>query len=104
MAFKRTKEDFICERCGVEVLGNGYTNHCPACLWSKHVDKDPGDRGEGCQGLMEPRRVESISGRFRIIHRCTACGFERPAPVLPQDDMDQVIAIARQSAAREAGV
>lgn len=38
--FTRVIEDFICENCGTEVKGNGYTNHCPKCLWSKHVDKD----------------------------------------------------------------
>ena len=28
--FQRNKEDFICEKCGLEVEGNGYTNHCIA--------------------------------------------------------------------------
>jgi len=26
--FQRNKEDFICEKCGLEVEGNGCTNHC----------------------------------------------------------------------------
>src|SRR3989338_8156335 len=42
--FQRTKEDFTCERCGFFVRGSGYTNHCPQCLWSKHVDVNPGNR------------------------------------------------------------
>ena len=25
--FQKRKEDFICEKCGKEVVGNGYTNH-----------------------------------------------------------------------------
>ncbi len=104
MAFRRTKEDFICDHCGAHVSGNGYTNHCPACLWSRHVDKDPGDREASCRGLMEPCRIESRSGSFRIIHRCVACGFERPAPVVAGDDMELVISLAKRFASREMGV
>jgi Zn finger protein HypA/HybF involved in hydrogenase expression len=48
--FKRTIEDFTCEHCGEQVTGNGFTNHCPQCLWSKHVDIDPGDRLALCGG------------------------------------------------------
>ena len=39
MTFIRKTEDFICENCGAVVVGNGYTNHCPACLYSKHVEE-----------------------------------------------------------------
>ena len=52
--FQRTKEDFTCEKCNLVVNGSGYTNHCPRCLWSKHVDVNPGDRQATCQGFMEP--------------------------------------------------
>ena len=52
--FVRRREDFVCEHCGTKVVGDGYTNHCPKCLWSKHVDIMPGDRAEDCQGLMRP--------------------------------------------------
>ena len=56
--FQRTKEDFTCEKCGLVVKGSGYTNHCSRCLWSKHVDVNPGDRQTTCQGFMEPVGVE----------------------------------------------
>ena len=52
--FQRKKEDFICENCNKKVKGDGYTNHCPACLWSKHVDINPGDRLAECKGMMKP--------------------------------------------------
>ncbi|MEK7158524.1 MAG: RNHCP domain-containing protein, partial [Patescibacteria group bacterium] len=42
--FQRRVEDFTCESCGAQVTGDGYTNHCPQCLVSKHVDVYPGDR------------------------------------------------------------
>ena len=76
--FKRTKEDFVCEQCGSPVQGNGYTNHCPQCLWSKHVDVNPGDRAAACHGLMEPIRIELKKGGYMILHRCVSCGFEKP--------------------------
>ena len=38
-------EDFICENCGKDVEKSSYTarDHCPYCLYSKHVDINPGD-------------------------------------------------------------
>lgn len=50
--FIHCQEDFVCEVCGTKVKGTSYTNHCPNCLWSKHVDQNvPGDRAELCHGL-----------------------------------------------------
>lgn len=51
--FQRTTENFVCEKCGFIVEGNGYTNHCPNCIWSKHVDIHPGDRASLCGGTYE---------------------------------------------------
>lgn len=77
MTFKRTIENFACEHCGEAVVGDGYTNHCPSCLWSKHVDIDPGDRAEECLGMMEPIDTRIKNKELGIRHRCTKCGFER---------------------------
>ncbi len=94
--FIRTKEDFICEHCGFAVKGNGYTNHCPKCLWSKHVDIHPGDREEVCRGMMKPVSIETKGGiSSRVVHKCEACGFERPAPILTIDDQDEVQKISQ---------
>lgn len=79
-----TKKDentgFVCEQCGREVLrllSGGYRNHCPFCLFSKHVDMEPGDRLSDCGGLMAP-----VGGRLgkkgtQILHKCQMCGFMR---------------------------
>ncbi|WP_419962425.1 RNHCP domain-containing protein [Psychrobacillus sp. BM2] len=29
-----------------------FRNHCPFCLFSKHLDNYPGDRSSECQDLM----------------------------------------------------
>ncbi len=89
--FLRTKEDFVCENCGHKVVGSGYTNHCPKCLWSKHVDIDPGDREEVCKGMMKPIAVETKGGvAVKTLHKCVACGFERPATILNEDSREEI--------------
>lgn len=84
--FRRTVEDFTCAHCGAAVTGDGYTNHCPRCLWSRHVDEVPGDRAATCGGLMEPLALHYEQGEFRIVHRCTACGHVRPNRLHAADD------------------
>ena len=94
--FKRVKEDFKCENCGFFVKGDGYTNHCPHCLWSKHVDKNPGDRLENCEGMMEPIRVEVKSNGCDIIHRCLKCKLEKRNKMSDKDSFEAIINIVKQ--------
>ena len=82
--------------------GDGYTNHCPACLWSRHVDVNPGDRAADCGGLMRPVGVEMRAHETVLVHRCEECGHSRRNRTSPQDDRDAVFAIA--AAAAEAAV
>ena len=62
--FTKIDEEFICENCGRKVTKLGYScrNHCPYCLHSKHVDKNPGDRKEECHGDLEPVSLETPIG------------------------------------------
>jgi Zn finger protein HypA/HybF involved in hydrogenase expression len=94
--FKRNIEDFKCENCGNEVIGNGYTNHCPKCLYSKHVDINPGDRASSCSGLMEPISIEKKKGEERIIHKCKKCGFEKANKIQKDDNFDLIIEISKK--------
>ncbi len=72
---------FACLRCGLEVvpLSNGsYRNHCPGCLYSKHLDMASGDRASSCGGLMEPIGLTHKSSKgLQVVHRCTTCGEMR---------------------------
>ena len=86
--FQKNIEDFICEHCGFAVKGNGYTNHCSECLWSKHVDIFPGDRAEECGGLMKPIQLISKKKNFSIVHQCVKCGEERTTKSVPEDKID----------------
>jgi hypothetical protein len=93
--FQRNIEDFVCLHCGYAVQGNGYTNHCPRCLYSRHVDLHPGDRQAGCGGLMAPVAVANKAGVYRLLHRCLVCGAEKWNQSAPEDDFDQLLAIAQ---------
>jgi len=99
-------EGFVCEHCGGKVrpLSNGSCrNHCPRCLWSKHVDDVPGDRASFCGGMMEPVAVQSDSRRgWMIVHKCTRCGElrrNRAATDDPRqpDDVGALVELARSA-------
>lgn len=78
MSREAENSGFTCLNCGQAVvpLGNGsYRNHCPFCLWSKHVDIVPGDRRNPCGGGMEPVGLRHKFGKgLQIVHRCLRCG------------------------------
>ena len=102
--FQKKVEDFICEHCGEKVVGDGYTNHCPKCLWSKHVDVNPGDRLATCGGMMKPVKVETEKGEFLLTHRCEkpvrpghpgGCGFERRKKVEKEDNFEEVLKLVK---------
>ncbi len=96
-SFIKNKEDFICEKCGTEVTGSGYTNHCPECLWSKHVDVNPGDRAGECGGMMAPQAVEKKGDEYSIFHMCEKCGFEHMNKAVKQDNFDMLIQISAEN-------
>ncbi len=81
MAKKNENTAFVCENCGkyVKALTNGsIRNHCPFCLFSKHVDNLPGDRACDCRGMMKPVAIElSPKKGQQIVHRCLKCGAEK---------------------------
>ena len=90
MTFIARQEAFVCEHCGASVqpLAKGsYRNHCPRCLWSKHVDAEgPGDRASQCSGLMEPVALDQSGKKGWIIqHRCTLCAKTIPNKAAPDD-------------------
>jgi hypothetical protein len=96
--FQRKIEDFTCEKCGFKVKCDGYTNHCPKCLCSKHVDINPGDRLESCGGLMEPVGLEVNKGRHIIKQRCNICGIERNNHASEEDDVDALVKLSESLA------
>lgn len=100
--FQRRIEDFVCQHCGKSVQGDGYTNHCPACLHSLHVDINPGDRAAECGGLMVPVALDGRGGVYVVTQRCKKCGFTRRNKIGVADDTEAVLALARQLAGEAA--
>ena len=75
------------------MIGDGYTNHCPSCLWSLHVDNIPGDRANPCQGLMCPIRVDLTGDDYVITHQCQNCKITKRNKAATADSRDQLIAL-----------
>jgi hypothetical protein len=92
--FKRTPEDFACEWCGTTVKGTGYTDHCPSCLSSKHVDINPGDRASDCQGKMVPVSAVYKGGEFTITYLCKSCLEEKRVKAAEDDNRDLLIQLS----------
>ena len=91
--FNELDEPFICENCGyhVEKLGYSSRDHCPNCLYSKHVDILPGDRKNKCHGLLEPTQIEKHKDTYKIIYRCKKCNKEHKNIVAKDDNINVVI-------------
>ncbi len=99
--FQKRKEDFVCANCGAFVIGNGYTDHCPNCLYSKHVDINPGDRRANCGGLMEPIGLEVKNGAYRIKYRCLKCGYRHWVKAAANDNRQALIKLSQASSGQK---
>jgi hypothetical protein len=74
----RRSHSFRCGHCRLDVsrqaVGTTQRNHCPNCLWSRHVDVTPGDRAAECGSLMEPIAITVRGGgEWVLVHRCQGC-------------------------------
>lgn len=92
-------EGFLCEHCKKEVVKLGYTarDHCPYCLYSKHVDINPGDRENKCLGLLKPIRIEKFKDTYKIIYICEKCNKTHKNVMAKDDDMDMIISISKNN-------
>lgn len=90
---------FRCTHCrnmvGDLPSGGRNRNHCPICLYSRHVDeRTPGDRASACGGAMAPAGAFTRpKGEHVIVHRCLGCGFERYCRIAADDDFDLVLSL-----------
>ncbi len=91
-SFIKNKEDFVCDRCDRAVHGDGYRNHCPNCLTSKHVDVNPGDRDASCQGLMDVTDIEMDHGKLVFTQKCVRCDHVRKNKAHPEDSIEAITA------------
>ncbi len=94
--FNHLDEGFICENCQKEVTPLGYTSrdHCPYCLYSKHVDINPGDRQNNCKGLLKPIQLEKFKDTFKIIYKCQKCKKNHKNIIAKDDNMTKIIELS----------
>lgn len=94
--FHEIDESFTCENCGfsVDKLGYSCRDHCPNCLYSKHVDNNPGDRENMCHGLLEPIGIEKFRDTFKIIYKCKKCGTIHKNIMAKDDNINKIITLS----------
>jgi len=95
----------MCKHCQQVIAGQApgteHRNHCPRCLWSRHVDIRTGDRRSGCRGMMEPIAVwVRYDGEWAIVHRCNRCKALRVNRIAGDDNDVALISLAVRPLAR----
>lgn len=97
--FIQNNKGFVCVQCGREVEKHKTSsrNHCNWCLVSMHVDNEPGDRKNTCQGVMTPIGLEMKSGKTQILHKCETCGFIGKNIVADDDNEDMLVQLSGES-------
>ncbi len=95
--FNMIDESFVCENCGKEISPLVYSarDHCPYCLFSKHVDILPGDRANECRGLLEPIKIEKFKNTYKIIYKCKKCHQIHKNIMASDDDMNIIIELSK---------
>lgn len=90
-------EEFICEHCKRQVPKLNYTarDHCPYCLYSKHVDIMPGDRLNECLGLLKPISIEKFKDTYKILYKCEKCKQSHKNIMAKDDDIDKIIELSK---------
>jgi hypothetical protein len=118
-----SEQGFVCKHCRSYVTthtlfsGVQNRNHCPFCLWSRHLDlAKSGDRLAACKAVMQPvglalkqlhkkytppslpgpRNPHSL-GELMLIHRCTECGKTSLNRIAADDDAATVLEVYEQS-------
>lgn len=94
--FNMIDEEFICENCKekVEKLKYSARDHCPNCLYSKHVDINPGDRMNECKGMLKPIEIEKFKDTYKIIYRCEKCGLLHKNVMASDDNINLIIKLS----------
>ena len=94
--FNMRDENFICEICGesIDKLNYSARDHCPYCLYSKHLDINPGDRLNNCLGMLKPIGIEKFKDKYKIIYKCQKCGEIHKNVSAIDDNIDEIIKLS----------
>jgi hypothetical protein len=106
--------DFTCLRCrsmvsAAHVLSGVHNrNHCPYCLWSRHLDLfAAGDRLSACKGQMKPIGLTMKKGRNKyrleargelmLVHQCVECHSLSINRIAADDDPSTIMDVFQSS-------
>ncbi len=105
---------FKCINCSKLVPANEHKgtlnrNHCPFCLWSKHVDLTrAGDRLSSCSTGMKPLALtlkkagvdkygKELKGEIMIVHECPKCNKVSINRIAADDNTDELMNLFEES-------
>jgi hypothetical protein len=104
---------FKCSHCHVYVSSEPFLsgvnnrNHCPYCLWSRHLDLfEAGDRLSACKGMMRPvglalkktrKKYGLDQGELMIVHQCAECGKASINRIAADDLADRIFEVYEES-------
>jgi RNHCP domain len=108
------EQGFTCRHCGLyvtcapSIAGVRNRNHCPYCLWSRHLDwRIAGDRLAGCRATMRPvglttkhsrnKYASDRDGELMLIHRCTVCAKVAINRIAADDNTPAIFALFEDS-------
>lgn len=96
MSFKMINDSFVCENCWKQVKKHpkgSARNHCPFCLYSKHLDlENPWDRLSKCHWIMKAIWIDYKKNKWYMIkHRCEKCSKEISNKLAPDDNFLEFI-------------
>ncbi len=120
--FEEHAHGFGCSHCSLwiplnETMGTHNRNHCPSCLWSRHMDdRTPGDRKSECRANMKPialtfkgesrDKYAEMSGssanrlgELMLVHECVMDDQIRINRIAADDNPSALMAILRDSIA-----
>jgi hypothetical protein len=107
-------DSFRCAHCHLQVSANPSLagvqnrNHCPYCLWSRHVDAQrAGDRLASCGAEMKPvgltlkatrkKYGPAKAGELMLIHQCQGCGKLSINRIAADDAAERLLEVFRRS-------
>ncbi|HVN55689.1 MAG TPA: RNHCP domain-containing protein [Anaerolineaceae bacterium] len=117
----QAEDGFTCKHCGVfvscalELASVHNRNHCPYCLWSRHIDLyEPGDRLSACKAPMRPvgltmkktrkKYARCAPGELMLIHLCAGCAALSVNRLAADDDPQALVEIFERSLHTEAAL
>ncbi len=91
--FNMIDEEFICNNCKkkVPMLKYSARDHCNNCLYSIHIDINPGDRLNKCHGNLIPIGIEKFKNIYKIIYKCDKCNIIHKNIMANDDNYDEII-------------